>query len=402
MKKLVFAFLTICTILCVSCQKDDFEPEMIQEEVGSFEPDFGATITADFVGKVVDENGVKLSDVQITIGTATTYTDHNGIFILNNVDVYEKFAYVKAYKDGYIKGSRAVIPTRNQTSDIQITLLRKEVTAVISSGTENTVNLSNGAKVTFGGDFIDASGNPYSGQVNVVTHYLEPNTEETFTQMPGMLLAQNNNNELSSLETYGMLSVNLYSSSGQELNISSETPALLEFPVDNTQTNIAPDTIPLWYFDEESGLWVEDGFAQRVGNKYIGEVTHFTWWNCDLPLDYASVCFTLKDDSFELSSYYVEIKRNSTGQLIYSGYTNTNGQECGLFPAGEEVTIYVYGQNSCASAIISETVVGPFTEDTSITIHIDTTDDLHHTTITGAALNCDGNPITEGYVYFFQ
>ncbi len=47
----------------------------------------------------------------------------------------------------------------------------------------------------------------------------------------------------------------------------------------------APPTMPLWYFDEEAAQWVEEGEANLVGNEYIGEVSHFTAWNVDMPLD---------------------------------------------------------------------------------------------------------------------
>jgi len=381
----------------ISCQKDDaihLSSEVVAEpNDATFIENFGASITSNFIGKIVDVNGSKLKDVQITIGNQTTMTDHNGVFVLNNASVYQKFAYVKASKQGYINGSRAVVPTPNGSNDIQITLLEKNIVGTVSSGSESEVTMSNGSIVSFQGDFIDASGNPYSGQVEVSMHYLEPNQEATFTQMPGMLLAQDASNNSRTLETYGMLGVNLYSPSGAQLNIAENTPATLEFPV-STSTPNAPETIALWHFDETVGYWKEEGQATKVGNKYIAEVTHFSWWNCDLPLDYVNVCFNLRTHA-ELANYYVEVIRNETNQTIFSGYTNSQGEECGMFPANEEVTIKVY--SDCLISVLYEQVVGSFSSDTSIEVFVPPSSDITETFIQATFNDCNGNLITNGY-----
>lgn len=403
MKRLLTTLLLIGIIINTSCQKDDFEYETPtqseQLEQLPVEPDFGSSVNANFIGKVVDEDGLQLSNVQITIGNTTTITDHNGIFVLNDANVFEKFAYVKAYKSGYIRGSRALTPVTDQVNDVQITLIKERVVATINANEESVVSLDNGSQVRFGGDFIDSSGNPYSGSINVVAHYLKPNTEDTFLQMPGSLLAQDDTYAMRNLETYGMLSVTLYSSSGEELNIAESTPAELEFPVDATQTGYAPERIPLWYFDEEVGIWKEDGFADRVGDKYIGDVTHFTWWNCDMDIDYITACITVETDGKSLTNHYIELVRTQTGQIIYSGYTNAEGKECGNLPKDEQVTIKVYGQNSCSDAIVAEKLVGPFSSDTSFAVEVTDHNSIYSTTIKGAAVDCSGEPVRNGYVY---
>jgi uncharacterized protein YfaP (DUF2135 family) len=47
----------------------------------------------------------------------------------------------------------------------------------------------------------------------------------------------------------------------------------------------APATIPMWWFDEDAGVWREEGAATLEGNVYTADVAHFTTWNWDLPLD---------------------------------------------------------------------------------------------------------------------
>jgi hypothetical protein len=405
MKQLNYFLLIILFISFQNCNNDDVnstdqpDPETgINDELFKSE-NFGSMTSGDFIGLITDASGVNMPGVLVTVGTNSATTDHNGIFIINNADVYENFAYIKATKEGYIKASRVVIPKENGVNNIRIALLKKDVTETVSSGEVSQVSLPNGAKVSFDGNFITENGNPYSGQVDVVLHYLAPNSLNLFLQMPGSLFAQTLTNDARSLETYGMLSVNLFSPSGEPLNINEDNPATLEFPVDASQTSIAPQTINLWYFDEEQGYWKEQGQATKVGNKYVGEVTHFSWWNCDLPLNYVNLCFTLSPNNTDASTYYqVKIQRQTNNQVIFYGNVLSNeGSECGLIPEGEQVKISIYSTSeTCSGELIHDQVVGGYTSNTEIDISFN--EEISTTTLTGTAFNCDGNPITNGYL----
>jgi len=403
MKKITFIIIIGLTLY--GCQNDDdfTNPTIVITAVDITDEQFatvhfGNSVEANFIGRIVNKAGNKLKDVQVAIGNQTTMTDHNGVFVLNNTSVYEKFAFIKATKNGYIQGSRSLVPTPNGTNDVQITLLEKNIVGMVGSGEASEVSLPNGAKVQFQGDFIDASGNPYNGEVQVSLHYLEPNQQETFTQMPGMLFGQRESGSASGMETYGMLGVDLYSSAGEQLNIAESSMATLIFPVAASTPN-APDTIPLWYFDEVTGYWKEQGQAVKIGNEYVTEVTHFTWWNCDLPLDYVKVCFELKSHA-ELANYYVEIIRNLAGQQFFGSYTNSEGQECGFLPANEEVTIKVY--SDCMQNVLYEEIVGPYSNDTTIEIIVPSFSDIIETNITAGIETCASTMVNNGYAVIFN
>ena len=75
--------------------------------------------------------------------------------------------------------------------------------------------------------------------------------------------------------------------------------------------------MPLWYFDEDGGYWIEDGVATLQGNTYVGEVTHFTFWNYDFPYPSATLCITLQDESGNPLAY--------TPLDLYSSLLNATG-----------------------------------------------------------------------------
>jgi len=75
------------------------------------------------------------------------------------------------------------------------------------------------------------------------------------------------------------------------LQLATGKNATVTFPIATATQSTAPATIPLWFFDETKGMWIEQGSATKTGNTYVGTVSHFTWWNCDWgggPLTYTA------------------------------------------------------------------------------------------------------------------
>jgi len=149
------------------------------------------------------------------------------------------------------------------------------------NGDGGTIETNDGAKVTFGSNtIIDSNGNLYNGSVSVYAHWYDPTSEDLSLTMPGDLRATDALGNEVQLATFGMLAVELETPDGQPLNISEGNTAELTFPLEELADG-APNEIPLWYLDEESGIWKEEGQATKVGNTYVGEVSHFSFWNCD-------------------------------------------------------------------------------------------------------------------------
>ena len=216
--------------------------------------------------------------------------------------------------------------------------------------------------------------------------------------MPGMLFAEDSNGNPRVLETYGMIAVELRSTSGEELNLAQGSTAEISVPVPQNVTS-TPTTIPLWSFDETGGYWKEDGQATLQGNKYVGNVSHFSFWNWDFDYPSVTLCITLTDTNGNPLPYTaLDLYSPALASTGTYGYTNINGIECGLVPANDELTLEVpnYG---CVGTSFS-TTIGPFSTDQTITVEVPDADALI-TNFTGAFNDCSGNPITNGYMQLF-
>ncbi|WP_282043679.1 hypothetical protein [Winogradskyella flava] len=396
-------FLFTFLLLFNTCEKDDGNSGNGGQQDNTpdtFSEYFGPEISRDFLGNVIDQNHNPIEGVIITIGNETAMTDSDGIFIIRNANINERFGYIKAEKAGYIHGSRSVVPS-NGTNKVTIMLLEATAVGSVASGSSGTVTSNDGSSVSFDGDFIKEDGSVYSGTVDVIMHYLDPADDDMETQMPGMLYAENEDGEERMLQTLGMLAVELRGSSGEDLNLAEGATSEIKIPINASLISIAPPTIPLWYFDEDRGYWKEEGQATLQGNMYVGNVSHFSFWNLDAEFPAVNLCITLvNQENNPIANQRITLTHSNPDYLFSTstGITNDVGEVCGLVPIDESLVLNVFSNVLCNDTSIHTETVGPFAIDSSITIIVSETPNIVEETVTGNFLTCDGEPVTNGYI----
>jgi hypothetical protein len=398
MKKFHSLLCLLLILAFASCNPNDDNNTNPNDE--EFAQNFGNSVARDFIGHIVDVDNLPVQGVTVKIGTSTAQTDVNGVFIINNANVYQKFAYITAKKAGFIDGSRAMVPTSGK-NNVKIMLLPNAPLETIQSGVESEVSIYSGTKVKFQGGFQDENGNEYNGPVQVSMFHLTPTDENIDKVMPGMLYAQTATNQEAVLETFGMLNVELRGSAGQKLNIKEGQTAEITIRIDDSQLATAPSSIPLWHFDEEKGYWKEDGVATKVGNKYVGEVSHFSWWNCDVQFPTVTLTVTVVNAAGSpISNVYVGLIGNGNTWPVM-GITNENGQVSGLIPSNQTLTLNVYASYYTCGAdnIVYTSIIGPYTINTTLpNIVINNSTTTFTSTVIGNLVKCDNTPVTNGYV----
>ncbi len=356
--------------------------------------DKGNTVNRDFVGVILDTSGNPVSGATVTIGASNAQTSSNGIFMINGASVKEKFAYVKVTKAGFIDGMRTLIPTTGENR-VNIMLIPLVPTQVIASGSTSVVSLPSGASVKFDGSFKDENGSAYSGNVTVSLYHLETSKTYLNELMPGNLLASDAQNDAKVLETFGMLHVDLRGSSGQKLNIANGHTAEISLEIDPAQASAAPTSIPLWSFDETEGIWIEDGTATKVGNKYVGNVSHFSWWNCDTPLDFCTLNAHVQNSAGNpIANVRIDLVRQTPTNNYRTAITDGNGNATGLIPANEPLTMNI--RDNCGTLLYTSTI-GPFVSGSNNTLPTIVVNPVT-ITINGTLQSCAGANVTDGLV----
>ena len=305
-----------------ACSSDSSDPG--QEVPPPGDPE--NMVFAAFSG-MVKENGSPLAGVTVSSGSQTVTTDMNGAFRLDNVNNVNGRAVIKFEKAGYISVVRSAKADKVTRMDVQMT--QAQTTTSFDSQNGTTVNVgymwSGQVQVDLPADGYMNGTTPYSGTVKVAAAYLDPDNSDFANQMPGDLSAVRTDQSEAQLVSYGMVSVNLTGSNGEQLQLKEGSRAQLTFPIpDKFASQEAPAEIPLWYFDEATGLWVEEGTATLQGDKYVGYVTHFSWHNLDSPELRASLKVTVKNSKGDVLPF---VPVDIDGQRLF--YTNKDGvMEC--------------------------------------------------------------------------
>lgn len=380
----------------VSCQKDikDSSPVPPDNET----PDLSSKVSSSVSGFVMDENNLPVDGATIRVGTASTSTDDYGYFEVRNVDVVKTAAVVTAEAPGYFKGIKTYMASAGKKAFFRIKLIPKTISGTISSNTGGNVTLTNGLIVALPADAVvnAASGTAYSGTINVASHWIDPTSSELSHIMPGDLRGLDNAGALKMLTTYGMAAVELTGAGGELLQIKDGKKATLTMPLPSSLQGSAPASIPLWSFNESNGLWKEEGSAAKTGNSYVGEVSHFSFWNCDVPANYVQVNMNVVDGSGNPVPHLAVKISVVGGQGSAWGYTDSSGYVAGAIPANASLLLEIFGTYGCGSAIHTQNFSS---SNTDISLgNITITPGTNAATVSGTVTNCTASPVTNGYV----
>ncbi len=282
----VAAFALVISVLSAGCSKDESAP------VAHIDPlEIKSYVTTSITGEVVDEIGRPMQGVEVRAYGRTTFTDELGSFYFEEVEVPDERCVVACFETGFFPSVRTVKPNVNGVSYLQFVMMESASTHTIDAASGGTSVLDNGSSVTLQPNgLVLPSGETYSGQANLSIRYLDSSSPSFPNIVPGGdMLAQRTDQSTTILYSYGILRVLITTPDGENLQLASGKPSTLKVRIPDSQLSTAPATIPLWYFDDAKGFWIEEGSAVREGNSYIGTVAHFTDWNCDDPSEIATV-----------------------------------------------------------------------------------------------------------------
>ncbi|HEY1201134.1 MAG TPA: hypothetical protein VGE79_09145 [Niastella sp.] len=285
---------------------------------------------------------------------------------------------------------------------ITVQLIKKKVSGTVSGATGGNITVQGGGSVVFtGNSFVNTAGNgAYSGTVSVSTSFLNP-TAGNFTEiMPGTLRGITTTNEETGLQSFGMMAVELTGASGEKLQLAAGKTATLTFPIAPELLADAPATIPLWSFNDTTGLWKEEGVATKQGNNYVGTVGHFSFWNCDYPYKVVDFQVRLKDENGK-PLYPALITMKTTRDTITSyatGYTDSTGWVGGKIPINKTLQLKVYSK---CNTVLYTKEIGPFSSAVNLGTMPIVAGSPTRLNFSGQVVNCTGKDVTNGFADIF-
>jgi hypothetical protein len=101
-----------------------------------------------------------------------------------------------------------------------------------------------------------------------------------------------------------MTKVEMKDNAGNALQLKDGKEAQLTFPIPESLKDKTPNQIPLWSFNESTGLWEEEGIATLQNGVYVGTVKHFSWVNLDWPETRVTVNIKVKTTTGKVVPWY--------------------------------------------------------------------------------------------------
>lgn len=269
-----------------------------------------APATGTVQGRVVaSADSQPVADARVSVGALSTRTSADGSFTLADVPRAAR-AVLRVEAAGFVDGLTAVEVRGGATATTALRLVRAAAAVSFDAASAATVTAAGStAQVSLpAGSLVnEATGAAASGTVTASVTPIDPAADPQ--SMPGDYSVS----DTVRIESFGAIKVDLRDASGARLDLRPGTTATIRIPL-SSRGDTPPASIPLWWFDESTGRWVEEGSATLTGTApdqyYEGQVSHFTFWNADQVQDtiYVNGCV-----------------RNAAGQPVVDALATTVG-----------------------------------------------------------------------------
>lgn len=391
----------LISILSLSCQKEVKDDSFNPGSVGGTGTVINPTpVRGNVTGKVVDNNGIAVAGAIVRSDNKSTVTDSRGLFRFDNIQLDKYASLVTAEKTGFFKAYRVFSASASNTNFVKLKLVQKTLIGNVDAATGGSVNLPDNSKIILpaSGVVIKSNNQNYTGSVKIYAAVIDPTSTDIAQIVPGGFQGIDANNYRVILQSFGMLAVELEGNSGEQLQIAGGKTARLRFTIPALLRSSAPATIPLWSVDETTGLWEQEGNATKGTDYYEGDVSHFSFWNCDVSSQTVFLELTVATADGSLPYTHVRITRANGGGSSY-GFTDSTGHVGGLVPKNEPLLLEIL--NNCYQPVYSQNI-GPFSSNINLGSITITPQPMTSLTVTGNAVNCSNQSVTNGnaLIYF--
>lgn len=336
---------------------------------GSSPPPVAATGT--LIGIVTSaSDGTLVSGATATVAALPAVTtDAQGAFQVASVAVSERVV-VRVAAPGF-NDTIGVAPVRaGETTVLQVSLVRIEATAVVDAAVAvNVTSPASPARASApANSFVRAdTGGAATGPLTAKITSLNPGQDPD--RLPGDYTT-GTGAAAAPIESFGAIGFDLRDAAGNRYDLAAGRTATIRIPV-STPDDAPPATTPLFYLDENTGAWVEQGTATLAGTGadryYEGTVAHFSTWAAARRFDRVRVTGCVQS----ANGSRVRSRAARANGVAYAGsgrgVSDANGTFTVAVRRGDPAVLAVSGRTPSGSAPATRPQrVGPFNADTTL------------------------------------
>lgn len=240
-------------------------------------------------------DGSAIASATVRVGTLQTTTAADGTFSLQTPAADRTAVTVEAA--GYAATVRVATVTASQTTALTAQLLPVGTTqsVTVAAGGDVTVPNSTALLRLPAAGLVRRDGGTAAATVTVTLTAINPAVNAAL--MPGDFTT-GTPAAPQPLESFGALVIDIRDASGALYNLAGGSTATLRIPL-GTRSAAPPATVPLFFMDTATGLWVQEGTASLQGtgsNRFFeGTVSRIVTWNADQVINTIRVTGCVRD-----------------------------------------------------------------------------------------------------------
>ncbi|MEW6434008.1 MAG: hypothetical protein AB1730_21105 [Myxococcota bacterium] len=302
----------------------------------------GGSKTTLVYGRLIDSQGQTPAFAgEVVVGERKVSTNESGFFTIEVPSDVE--SQLHAHVPGYAPTVKVFTAPSESSTFVQVTMLRWDATTQIDAAAGGSIS-TGGTTITFPANAIDAT-----GQVTVNLAHLDPSDPGERAAFPGGFVTSDGK----LLESFGAVAIEVEDSAGKPVNLKRGQSASAQLAV----TGSPADSVPMWYFDEASGRWKEEGAASHCASgTCTASLPHLSWWNADQVVETSCLKACAKTAAGDPA---VGVSLEARG-VDYNGssYGTTGYDGCACLDVRKGSQVEIVG-------VTSGGIIGPVTESTS-------------------------------------
>ncbi|WP_290871224.1 hypothetical protein [Aquabacterium sp.] len=288
--------------------------------------------TVTVTGQVVDTADAPLAGVTVTHNGVQATTDAEGRYSLQASASSAARTVVQFSLAGYARqtGVAEQVPAAGSTVQVPATLQAVALSTTFNPAQAQSFTGGSAAPEVVltlnANSLVRPDGSRPQGQATVQITPIDPSAD--LTLMPGAYRTATG-----AIESFGALQVELNDADGSRLNLASGQTAVIRIPAVKAEGRTLPTTIPLFHFNEDTGLWVQEGSATLADDAgtgapmYVGTVSHFSTWNADQSYDTVVVNGCVQDQNGQRVGAGLQVLNQGVDYLGSSqAYTDAQGR----------------------------------------------------------------------------
>ena len=310
------------------------------------------------IGRVMAFGGQPVAGATVQAeGGALAVTNSSGYYYLDGIDLGTEVV-VTFSAPGYSPVTKKGTVNQGTTSTLNALLLPHVRSAEVAAEGGEAAFDRGGLSLTAGA-VETVAGKPVTGTLRVRMTIIDIRSDELIGA-PGDFSARDAGGLNVQLETFGLADISL-EQDGEPLQLKEGETAALELLLPEDTKLGEGDEVPLWYFDETDGKWVEEGKGTVQASSgapgrlaVVGEVGHFSWWNADYPMEVTCLKGQVKScDGAPAAGAFV-LAQGLTYDGLTSAHTDDQGNFCLPVMVGSTVKLtagFGWGENTVLDVI---------------------------------------------------